>query len=103
MRNGDYSPTRFEAQMDAVNLLFSAKTQSNPENTVGLVSMGGKTPQLLVTLTNQVGKVLAASHNVKLTGFSYERLTSTGSISLANGLQVAQVICLIVYISKSLF
>lgn len=42
MRNGDYTPTRFEAQVDAVGLLFSAKTQSNPENTVGLMSMGGK-------------------------------------------------------------
>lgn len=42
MRNGDYAPSRFEAQSDAVNLLFSAKTQSNPENMVGLISMGGK-------------------------------------------------------------
>lgn len=41
-RNGDYTPTRFEAQVDAVGLLFNAKTQSNPENTVGLMSMGGK-------------------------------------------------------------
>lgn len=41
-RNGDYTPSRFEAQVDAVSLLFNAKTQSNPENTVGLMSMGGK-------------------------------------------------------------
>ena len=42
MRNGDFVPTRFEAQNDAVNLVFGAKTQANPENTVGLVSMAGK-------------------------------------------------------------
>ena len=33
-RNGDYAPTRFQAQADAVNLLAGAKTQANPENTV---------------------------------------------------------------------
>ena len=27
MRNGDYSPTRFQAQADAVNLICGAKTQ----------------------------------------------------------------------------
>ena len=27
MRNGDYSPSRFQAQADAVNLLCGAKTQ----------------------------------------------------------------------------
>lgn len=43
MRNGDYTPTRFEAQVDAINLIFTAKTQSNPENTVGLMTMGGNT------------------------------------------------------------
>lgn len=35
-RNGDYAPTRFQAQADAVNLLAGAKTQANPENTVRL-------------------------------------------------------------------
>ena len=42
MRNGDYVPSRLEAQSDAVNVIFSAKTQSNPENTVGLMTMAGK-------------------------------------------------------------
>jgi len=36
MRNGDYIPTRFEAQHDAVNLVTGAKTQQNPESTVGV-------------------------------------------------------------------
>ena len=34
MRNGDYIPTRMEAQHDAVNLICGAKTEQNPENTV---------------------------------------------------------------------
>lgn len=46
-RNGDYAPTRFQAQADAVNLLAGAKTQHHPENTVGVMTMAGKTPQVL--------------------------------------------------------
>jgi 26S proteasome regulatory subunit N10 len=42
MRNGDYQPTRFEAQSDAVTTIFQTKTDSNPENTVGIMSMAGK-------------------------------------------------------------
>lgn len=42
MRNGDYTPTRLEAQKDCVNLLFGSKIQANPENTVGLLTMAGK-------------------------------------------------------------
>lgn len=42
MRNGDYVPTRFEAQSDAVTTVFGHKVDSNPENTVGLMSMAGK-------------------------------------------------------------
>ncbi|KAI7686844.1 hypothetical protein KC353_g20440, partial [Hortaea werneckii] len=40
-RNGDYIPSRWEAQCDAANLLFHSKTQSNPESSVGLMSMAG--------------------------------------------------------------
>ena len=40
--NGDYAPSRFEAQRDAVNTIFRAKTNSNPENVVGLMTMAGR-------------------------------------------------------------
>ena len=42
MRNGDYVPSRFEAERDAINLLFGAKINSHPENTVGLLTMADK-------------------------------------------------------------
>ena len=41
MRNGDFAPSRLEAQQDAVNLLAGAKTQCNPENAVGVLTMRG--------------------------------------------------------------
>ena len=42
MRNGDYHPDRFRAQADAVTTLFQTKVDSNPENTVGFMTMAGK-------------------------------------------------------------
>ncbi|KAL8709267.1 MAG: hypothetical protein Q9220_006010 [cf. Caloplaca sp. 1 TL-2023] len=78
-RNGDYVPSRWEAQSDAVNLIFSAKTQANPESSVGLMSMGGKGPEVLVTLTTDFGKVLEGIHRTKI----------RGSTHLATGIQIA--------------
>jgi len=78
-RNGDYVPSRWEAQCDAVNLIFSAKTQANPESSVGLMSMGGKGPEVLVTLTTDFGKILDGLHRTKI----------RGSTHLATGIQVA--------------
>ncbi|PRP89499.1 putative 26S proteasome non-atpase regulatory subunit [Planoprotostelium fungivorum] len=82
MRNGDYTPTRLEAQHDAVNLICNAKTQSNPESTVGIIACGGKSPNVLVTLTNDIGKVLTSLYGMKI----------DGSLSLVNGIQVAQLV-----------
>lgn len=81
MRNGDYSPTRFQAQADAVNLICGAKTQSNPENTVGVLTMGGKGVRVLVTPTSDLGKILACMHGLEI----------GGEMDLTAGIQVAQL------------
>ncbi|GMP27120.1 hypothetical protein CsSME_00003256 [Camellia sinensis var. sinensis] len=81
MRNGDYSPTRSQAQADAVNLICGAKTQSNPENTVGVLTMAGKGVRVLVTPTSDLGKILACMHGVEI----------GGDCNLAAGIQVAQL------------
>ncbi|RIB02158.1 hypothetical protein C2G38_1991759 [Gigaspora rosea] len=81
MRNGDYTPTRLEAQKDAVNLIFSSKTQQNPENTVGMLTMAGKSPEVLVTLTSDHGKILTALHKTQI----------GGKINFTTGIQIAQL------------
>jgi len=63
MRNGDYLPTRFGAQADAVNTVFRTKIDSNPENTVGIMTMAGKGPEVLVTHTKELGQILQAIHS----------------------------------------
>lgn len=65
MRNGDYVPTRFDAQSDAVNTVFQTKIDSNPENTVGIMTMAGKGPEVLVTHSKDLGQILGALHSVK--------------------------------------
>ena len=79
MRNGDFAPSRLEAQQDAVNLLAGAKTQSNPENVVGVLTSAGPGVEVRVSMTTDVGKVLAQSHGAKV----------GGEANLSAGLQVA--------------
>lgn len=72
MRNGDYIPTRMEAQSDAANMIVNQKTQSNPESTVGVIAMSSAGPssgaELLVSPTDDLGKILSALHRVPLCG-----------------------------------
>ncbi|KAF3762347.1 regulated by circadian rhythms/ cholesterol metabolic process, partial [Cryphonectria parasitica EP155] len=82
-RNGDYAPTRFGAQRDAVNILFQSITTSNPESSVGLMSMGGNAPEVLSTLTTEQGRILEGLHRTqKKIG---------GEVNLATGIQVASL------------
>ncbi|XP_020247904.1 26S proteasome non-ATPase regulatory subunit 4 homolog [Asparagus officinalis] len=76
-----YSPSRFQAQADAINLICGAKTQSNPENTVGVLTMGGKGVRVLVTPTGDLGKILACMHGLEV----------GGDMNLTAGIQVAQL------------
>ncbi|KXH31390.1 von Willebrand factor type A domain-containing protein [Colletotrichum simmondsii] len=80
-RNGDYQPTRYDSQADAVNVIFQTITNGNPESSVGLMSMGGKGPEVLVTLTTDQGKILDGLHRTKT--------KIKGTSHLATGIQVA--------------
>lgn len=62
MRNGDFHPTRLQAQQDAVNLITHSKTRSNPENNVALMTLSDLS--VLVTLTSDTGKILAKLNQV---------------------------------------
>ncbi|KAJ6807650.1 26S proteasome non-ATPase regulatory subunit 4-like protein [Iris pallida] len=81
MRNGDYNPSRFQAQADAINLICGAKTQSNPENTVGVLTMAGKGVRVLVTPTSDLGKILACLHGLEV----------GGQMNITSGIQIAQL------------
>ncbi|KDQ65142.1 hypothetical protein JAAARDRAFT_168052 [Jaapia argillacea MUCL 33604] len=83
MRNGDYQPTRFDAQSDAVNTVFQTKIDSNPENTVGLMTMAGKGPEVLVTHSKDVGQILQGIHSAS------QRIA--GSSDIPTAINIAQL------------
>jgi len=126
MRNGDYVPTRLEAQHDAANFLVGTKTQSNPENTVGVIAMcgarsdqndnpsssgSGSAGELLVSPTDDMGKILSALHGIPIrkghssssssssstTSFSFEESKAMdmvgkgGGVDLVVSLQIANL------------
>ena len=70
MRNGDFAPTRFEAQYDAVSMLFTAKTNANPESTVGFLTMAGRNVEVVASPTGEQAKLLSALHGLSLSGTS---------------------------------
>ncbi|KAJ2780857.1 proteasome regulatory particle base subunit rpn10 [Coemansia javaensis] len=81
-RNGDYMPTRYQAQIDAVRFLFGHKTNDNPENKVGVISSAGDGPQVLVSLTGDQGVLLKGMHGLEI----------RGSAHFDTGLQIAQLV-----------
>jgi len=79
MRNGDFLPTRIQAQQDAVGVICHTKTRQNPENNVALLTLASL--EVLVTLTTDVGKLLTKLHQVQ----------PAGSIKLSTGIRIAHL------------
>jgi len=82
-RNGDYEPNRVQAQRRAAITAFYYKTGSNPENTVGLLTMAGKrgAPNVLCTLTSNESKM----------AHCMDQIEPHGEVNLLTGIQVAQL------------
>lgn len=80
MRNSDFLPTRLQAQQDAVSIVCHSKTRSNPENNVGLLTMSSS-PQVLATLTSDVGRILSKLHQVQ----------PLGDLDLLTGIRIAHL------------
>ncbi|UYV67217.1 Pros54 [Cordylochernes scorpioides] len=80
MRNGDFVPTRLQAQQDAVSLVCHSKTRANPENNVGLLTLS-QNPEVLATLTSDIGHILSKLHQVQ----------PKGNISFLSGIRIAHM------------
>ncbi|KAI9037461.1 proteasome regulatory particle base subunit RPN10 [Aspergillus affinis] len=70
-RNGDYTSTRWQAQIDAVSVIHTAKMRVHPQSAVGLMSMGGKGPEVLSTFTTDFGGILSGLHRTKIHGTAH--------------------------------
>uniref|UniRef100_A0AAY4ARV6 26S proteasome non-ATPase regulatory subunit 4 n=1 Tax=Denticeps clupeoides TaxID=299321 RepID=A0AAY4ARV6_9TELE len=80
MRNGDFLPTRLQAQQDAVNIVCHSRTRSNPENNVGLITLANNC-EVLTTLTPDTGRILSKLHTVQ----------PRGTINFCTGIRVAHL------------
>lgn len=102
-RNGDYVPSRLEAQCEAANLICGTKTNDNPENAVGVITTAGDRYEakgfrfcnflfnrtyacstrvvVRVTPTQDLEKILQGLHDVP----------SNGEADIVRAVQTAQV------------
>ena len=67
-RNGDYFPSRFQTQIDASNLIIENRCETNPENSLGIITMAGKRIETIATLTNDESRLLGSMNNIPLNG-----------------------------------
>jgi len=81
MRNGDYNPTRLAAQQDAAQMLANDRSNSNAENTVGVLSMAGHGVEMLVSPTEEMSKILAA----------FAKIQIGGKVEFGTAVQIAQL------------
>ena len=65
-RNGDYFPSRFQTQIEAANLIIENRCESNPENSLGIMTMAGKRVEMISSLTNDESRLLGALSNIPL-------------------------------------
>jgi 26S proteasome regulatory subunit N10 len=81
LRNGDFKPSRYHAQVFAINLLVDVKTRSNPEAIFGIMSIGGVIPKVWASLTTDLEKLLDGLNKIRI----------QGALNLARGAQIAQL------------
>ncbi|GMT29063.1 hypothetical protein PFISCL1PPCAC_20360, partial [Pristionchus fissidentatus] len=66
-RNGDYTPTRLQAETDAANLIVQVKLRANPENAVGVLTMA-EDVRVLSTMTQENSKLFMKLHSIEPKG-----------------------------------
>jgi 26S proteasome regulatory subunit N10 len=81
MRNGDFTPTRIEQEFEAFSRLCDAKMR-HPESMVGLMTMSGKAPKVLVTPSVDNGKLRGSVHG---------QVRFEGEANVVAALQIAQL------------
>lgn len=83
MRNGDYSPTRLQAQNETVNHIANTKIEGNQESCVGVLSMAGRRIEVYQSLNRSVGAIMTSLK---------EQVKINGVCDFMGGLQIAQLV-----------
>jgi len=85
-RNGDYAPSRWAAQSEAVGFLANAKLQENQESSVGLMTMAGSRINVLISPGREAGQLLSSlAKDVRVGGRSnFLAALKTAQLALKN-------------------
>ena len=67
-RNGDILPNRWDSQCDAMSMIATGKLNENLESNVGLMLMGGRNPEILVTPVADLSKINASVNKIAIKG-----------------------------------
>lgn len=71
MRNGDYSPSRLEAQAETANYIANGKINDNPETEVGLLALAGSRVEVHTSMSRSMGVIMSClQKDVKIGGTS---------------------------------
>jgi len=70
MRNGDYMPSRLEAQNESVNYIANGKINGNAETTVGFLSMAGKRINVHSSPSRNFGQLMSCLTKMTIEGQS---------------------------------
>jgi len=81
MRNGDYTPTRLDAQRETVQAIANQKLRSNQESIVGLLSLAGERPDVVHSPSRNMGQILT----------ELKALRPSGTSNICAGLKIAQL------------
>jgi 26S proteasome regulatory subunit N10 len=68
-RNGDFPPSRWESQQDAANNIIQHKLSSNPENSIGLMSMAGARVDTCLTQTSNDQEIMSVMSQIPISKF----------------------------------
>lgn len=82
MRNGDFGPTRFDAQVEACEQFVRQKMDMDTKTNVGLLSMAGSRIEVLSTPADNPSKIISM----------LERIRIGGKSDFVAGLKIAQLV-----------
>lgn len=80
-RNGDFQPTRLQAQKESANMIATNKINQGQENTVAILTMAADRAEIRATATNNLGVIMTALSDIKV----------SSKCDFVRGIQIAQL------------
>jgi len=101
MRNGDFSPSRYDAQFDTCQIICGQRSEDNAQSSLALITSAGDRPEVKVTLTDDIGEIITSLHKVRIQGKSnFVQSLKVGQLVLNHKRNPLQRLRIIVFIGS---